>query len=352
MRSIAALLLLVAAASLSADTTCDCACPKPQKTCPPAAPGAALPDLSNVQPARIDGVFVVLDEGVAAHTWPKALGCLASAGIRHVIIQSPSFDWKAAEALVRAAIGRKDVNVYVGLHFQNDFSSLEAPLDEALRNDQTIADRVAQWPKPVVAAIDGWYIAHELHNFKFFIGRGATNDQRMALTRKRADELRKYLGDVTSYVRNIRKGEVLISPHFNATQDGGLLTPAETTEIFRRMFEGTGISWVLLQDGFGARNAACRIGCCRWDRGEFAAPALAYERAVRDALTGTRIGFGVNVESFDIDADDCGTRTVGSGAFDVQRRIARVAKAGRVVTFSLRHLLQLRPELDACIRQP
>lgn len=65
-----------------------------------------------------------------------------------------------------------------------------------------------------------------------------------------------------------------------------------------RCLAGAGITHVIIQSakfdddrakqlGFGARNEAGRIGCCRWSRDRFAAPAYAYETAVRSALSGT-----------------------------------------------------------------
>lgn len=330
MRTIAAVLLLLVTSHVYANG--ECPCPRPTKTCD-ALVAATLPDLSKTKPAPLNGVFVVLDERVG--DWDLALQRLACAGIRHVIIQSVQFDYDEAQELLSAAGRQKCVKVYAGLHY-GAFSAT------ALAENQKVAAVVNGWPEEVKKGISGWYIAHELYNEQVWINEDATDKQRLEQTWLLADQIRTYLKATVTEVRAIDKGAVLISPYFVPTLDGGVLTPANTTVFFNKMFKDTGVTHVLLQDSIGARNEKCRLGECRWSRTAFEPQVLPYLQAVQKGLKGTGAAFGVNVEAFEMSADvPCGTATVASRDFMTRRKLAQKSRPSMVVTFSLKHLRDL-----------
>jgi hypothetical protein len=148
-----------------------------------------------------------------------------------------------------------------------------------------------------------------------------------------------YLAVLTRYLKDKKNVPVVISPNFNPTVDGALLSAAHTRTLFERLFRGTGIDTLLLQDGLGARNEPERIGCCRWSRGAFEAQAYVYERAVQEGLAAAGVQFGVNVESFEFDANACVTRPARAADFTRQRRLVPDG-AAMVVSFSLKTLWQ------------
>jgi hypothetical protein len=159
MRTASAVFLLLA---LSRTAAADCRCPLPDETCPEAAAGA--PQLGT--PKAVTGVFVAFDEGVT--DWDAELTRLSRcAGIKTVIIQSAEFDPGEARKLLLASKG-KPVDVYVGVHYSASFSAGTSNLKQALREDKRVARMVMSWPDEVREHIDGWYIAHELHNFQIW----------------------------------------------------------------------------------------------------------------------------------------------------------------------------------------
>lgn len=336
MRTVATVLLLLVTNGASAD---ECQCPRPAKTCGAFA-AATLPDLTKTAPAALNGVFVVLDEKV--ENWDLALERLACAGIKHVIIQSVRFNYAEARKLLKAAGKQQKVKVYVGLRY-GSFNPA------ALSADKEVAAVVKGWPEDVKRGISGWYIAHELYNEQVWINADASPDKRLEKTWVLAGEIQKYLKATAAHVRTIKKGDVLISPYFSPTRNGGLLTPANTTILFNKMFKDTGVTRVLLQDSIGARNERCRVGGCRWSREAFEPHVLPYLNAVQKGLQGTGTAFGVNVEAFEISADKpCGTTTVASNDFTTQRKLAKHSGAPMVVTFSLKHLRDLWTTLTKC----
>jgi hypothetical protein len=250
MRLIAVAFLLLAGCACAAARKCPC--PLPDKDCE-AAVDAPAPDLAKAHAKPLSGVFVDLGEGV--RNWDTALDRLACAGIESVIIQSVTFEPEQAQAVLRAAAKRaaakqKAVRIYVGLQYRDDFSASSSSLEEALALDQAVADEVAGWPDELQAIIAGWYIANEIHNFQIWKDEDTSDDERLRLTWERAAELQRYLRDVTTYVRKkplVKGKEVLISPHFNPTKDGALLSPARTREL----------------SAGSSKTAASRSRCCK-----------------------------------------------------------------------------------------
>lgn len=339
MRGVAFLLLLLVATGAAAGS--ECPCPRPKTVCD-ALEKSTLPDLSKTRPARIDGVFVVFDEGI--QDWTVVLERLACAGIKHVIIQSLRFDTCEAKKLLRAAAAQTAVKVYAGLAYCG-----RGFHPEALTEDAAIVGMVERWPEDVKKGISGWYIAHEPYNEQVWISDAADPEARLAQTWLLAADIQEYLKATARQARAVRPGDVLISPYFVPTSDGGLLTPANTKTFFEKMFKDTGVTRVLMQDSIGARNERCRIGGCRWSRCDFEPQVLPYLQAVRDGVKDAGVGFGVNVEAFEISAtDSCGTATVAPAYFKTQRKLATTSGAPMVVTFSLKHLHALWSEVTTC----
>jgi predicted TIM-barrel fold metal-dependent hydrolase len=310
-----------------------CPCPRPAKTCGALAE-KTTPNLANAQAAPLNGVFVVLDEGVK--DWDFALKQLACAGIRHVIIQSVMFDTAQAKALLHAAGKQSAVKVYVGLNYGSFGPS-------ALGDDDKIAAMVSKWPDEVKKGIGGWYIAHELYNVQGWISDQASADDPLKQTWLLAAEINKYLAATSARVRKMKKADVLISPYFSPSPHASQHEEALPQNVQR---DGRDASPVAGQHRRAQRAMPHR-------RMPLVAPGVrdpdAPLHAVREGLKGTGTEFGVNVEAFDISADPpCRATTVAASDFTRQRKLATEAKAQMVVTFSLKHLRELWPTLTSC----
>ncbi|HEY0158702.1 MAG TPA: DUF4434 domain-containing protein [Thermoanaerobaculia bacterium] len=330
MRQFILVLALIATTARAAET---CVCPLPAGACDVAAeaPAAVLKD----SPACISGVFVDLTE---YDKWGDPVQKLADAGITKIIVQSAKFDYQKAKDVLAAAETR-NVKVYIGLNYDGHFDAGTSSLADALKADRLILKEIGGWKADERKMIDGWYIAHEIHNFQ--IWSPELNDkpaERLKRTWARARKLQQYLKTLTGELKKVEDVKenvpILISPTFNPKRDGALLSPKHTETLFRLMFQDSGVDFVLLQDSIGARNRCERIGGCRWSRPEFVDQAYMYERAVQKGLACTKTKFGVNVESFEFNAKYCTTRAATPAEFAVQRRLVP-EDAAMVVTFSL-----------------
>jgi hypothetical protein len=319
---------LVAALLFAVPAFPACRCPK-AKACTPATKHPA-PAATAAPVQKLTGVFVTLRENLA---WPATLDRLRCAGISTIIIQASEENLDHARMLVNLSADY-GIAVYLGLHYEGAFNAATSDLPTALAADRALLARVDGWTDAEKKRIGGWYVAEEIHNFNLWRKNTSAAEQWDA-TLRRADAIRTtYLAPVVAAAHAVAHKPVVASPQFNPVQDGAVLDAMRTGVLFDRIFTGSGIAAIYVQDGLGARNDRERIGCCTSTRSDFEAQAYAYERAVTNALA-PAVTVGVNVESFEV--SHCVTRTVKADAF--RRQLQLAPPGARVVTYELENLL-------------
>lgn len=306
-----------------------CECPKAESCTPTAAHPS--PNFTTVPVQHLSGVFVTLRETVP---WPATLDQLRCAGITTIIIQTVEEDLQGARDLVTLGAAR-GMRVFLGLHYEDAFNAGTSDLSTALKRDRALLKRIKRtWSREEKERIGGWYIAEEVHNFNLW-REDTSAEAQWDATMRRADVIRRdYLIPLVRTARAVVPKPVIASPQFNPVQDGAVLDARRTGVLFHRIFAGSGVAAIYVQDGLGARNGSGRIGCCTWSRAPFEAQSYAYVRAVANALAGA-VTVGVNAESFEI--TDCVTRTASTG--DFRRQLQLPAAGMALVTYELENLL-------------
>lgn len=177
------------------------------------------------------------------------------------------------------------LTVYVGLNYGNfPYDAQPGDYRAMAEQDRATAARFRN------VEFDGWYLAREIYNFA---------DHR---------PIREHYIDVLfTKLKNdgLLRKHVLISPYFNPARDRKieqqpLLGPAETAEMFYRLFAGSGITAVALQDHVGARRDPQSMICHRWSEKRFIPVAALYEEEfVQKFSQEGAPDAWINVESFE-----------------------------------------------------
>ena len=244
----------------------------------------------------IHGVFVEVDDD----SWRKVakseqIDTIVIANIRGFDVndetcQNGCSKVKFEQARNLLSTARKGIRIYVGLVYDKQFSIDK----DGARERKAAHDFYKTLNDAQKARITGWYIAGEWHN---------------ASDADYAAKVIKYLNAATARGKGVKsplpQGEIMVAPFFVVRdQPAGACTSVldaqRTAALFRKIFDGTSITHLLLQDGFAERNGDRE---CKWgdDIDGYATAATAYEKAVKNALLAG--AFGVDLEAFGDEGD-------------------------------------------------
>lgn len=225
--------------------------------------------------------------------WTKEIESMRTVGINSVVLQwlahnSEKFYEGQFHRMNEALLTYADthgMSVYLGLWFGDEFWNTATNVDAeyhrvAQRADQSgklvketgaILSRLAPYTRH--PSFKGWYIPQEYWNANYDL----TQQNRLKVCLKKMSDL----------ARATHQGRVLISPIFNPT----IASPAVTTDVYKNVFQGSGITDVLVQDGAGAKQ---------WDTDEQLTSNIPpYLAAFKAATNFAGAKFWCNIESFE-----------------------------------------------------
>ena len=248
------------------------------------------------QKPPFSATFIQYQNGMETQSiadWTREIETMKSAGIDSIVLQWLGYDGakfyegqfnQMNEALLNYA-DRHGMSVYLGLWFGSEFWETAKTIDSEYFRVHANAQNAGKLVKETAGILQrlsgytshssfkGWYIPQEVWNQDY------TQDEQ--------NRLKACLKRMCDLARGTHSGRILISPIFNP----GLATTAQTTEVYKNVFSGTGITDVLVQDGAGAKQ---------WDtEAKIRANIPRYLEAYKAAAHHAGAKFWCNIESLE-----------------------------------------------------